>query len=455
MLANNGITVGGNVEATATAHQESALGSWARACANIILDAAHGDINVTKDVHASANAVNVGSESAIADALINANAVAGDVLINGVVTANAHAVASSHHAENGALALGSINVHGDPVVLGGLAGHASAYSHGTDFANALMNVHVNGAAVTIHGVSALFANAIDANVHGDGAQAVANVVVHASGGGSGDLRIDNAFNVTASANDHASNDHANALATVNLTGMADNTSAIVVNDINVRANALDANGNGLTLADAELLIAASSAGGGVRLLHNVHVNATADEVLGTPAAHAHAIGNAFINAGRVVDGSGNDIFVFANAVDGSSANALATLHVTANHIDIGDSGKIGAQAVAKAIHNNDQAHALANVDITADTGNASVHGNLEGIASASFTTPGGTVLNNITASALVHVTANHNVHLEDINVTADAENWGNNTAHAVASLNVQAHNSINLDGQYPGQRAGA
>src|SRR5262249_8215436 len=155
--------------------------------------------------------------------------------------------------------------------------------------------------------------------------------------------------------------------------------SVHVQNINVRANAFDANGAGLTLANAQLLLSASIGEFGGIHMHNVHVNATAHEAAGTANAKAHAIGNAFINAVNNVIGSGNDVFVYANAVDGSSANAIATLHVTAGHVALGteDNGRVGAQAQAKAIQNNDQAHAWANVDIVASQGNASIFGVLE------------------------------------------------------------------------------
>ena len=79
---------------------------------------------------------------------------------------------------------------------------------------------------------------------------------------------------------------------------------------------------------------------------------------------------------------------------------------------------------------------------------SALHTLLEGLATATFARAhsGGNVLTNITATADVLVNANHNVLLHDVNVTADAENWGDNSAKASASFNVAANNVINLDG---------
>src|SRR4029077_11360751 len=120
------------------------------------------------------------------------------------LTVNAFASANQHANSIGASADASMNIIANNFVhLAGLGGNATANSHGHDFANALMNVHITGDSVSIGGPATFLANAVDANVLGSGAQAVAQVIVHDSGG-SGILNIHNDFNVTASANDHAS-----------------------------------------------------------------------------------------------------------------------------------------------------------------------------------------------------------------------------------------------------------
>ena len=231
-------------------------GSEALADANLhVITNEH--INIGGPVLVNARAVNHGSESALANAEMQLHGNQG-VTANNTLTVNAFASADKTVNSIGASADASMNiVAANFVHLAGLGGHATASSHGTDFANALMNVHIIGNSVTIGGPATFLAKAVDANTRGSGAQAADQVLVHDIGG-SGNLHISNDFDVTASANDHASTNHANALANVQLTGHQANTHAVTLGNVNVRANAFDANGHGLTLADAELLANASS-----------------------------------------------------------------------------------------------------------------------------------------------------------------------------------------------------
>ena len=173
--AQGSVLINGNVAVLASANQHGAGGSSAHACANLQLVAGSSfhvaDVNVNGDVTGSANAFSRGSESAIANTFVNIHANDGDVIVNGVVTANAHAIADSTNGDspnNGALALASIDVNGDPVVLGGIDEHATATSHGfVNQANALANVRVHGSSnVSILGDVTVVAKALD-NFHGE------------------------------------------------------------------------------------------------------------------------------------------------------------------------------------------------------------------------------------------------------------------------------------------------
>src|SRR5262249_29156168 len=138
---------------------------------------------------------------------------------------------------------------------------------------------------------------------------------------------------------------------------------------------------------------------------SLDVIASAVESGSQAAAKANALANAFLNAHNSANAIGNNVFVFANAFDGTSANANATLHVNALDSTCGTDGSndsdfvggpVGARAKAVANDHNAQAHALASVDINAHAGDVHVFGTLEGVATASFNFHGGNAQNNIT-----------------------------------------------------------
>ena len=461
ILGWNGIDITGNVAALASANQHGTGGSSAHACANLQLVAGSSvhvaDVNVNGDVTGSANAFSRGSESAIANAFVNIQAEAGDVIVNGVVTANANALASSTRGFSGARANASMSIVGDPVTLGGIVDHATADSHGNQFANAQANVHVTGADVEIDGDVSVIANAQTDNQfnHATGARANAQVFIHASGTSSIDqLTITGSVNVLASASDlHTVTSHANALANVSLTAAGNGSQAALdLGDVRVLANALDHDGVGLTLANAQVLISASNAAHGGVQMGSLDVTASANEVAGNANAHASAVANALLNAVNVVSATGSDVLVTANAFDGSGANASATLNVNAGHVLLGseggfdlDSGLVGARALAVANGAIAKAKALANVQINAGTGNASIFGVLEAVATASYDHTGGNALANTIASGLANVFACDNITADQINVTAKANNHGNKSAQALASLNFNAGGSITLE----------
>ena len=180
VFADGDVNISGSVDAHASANQNGTEGSQALATASVNLHP-NGDVNVNGGVLASANAFNKGSEFAVANAAVHLN-ISGDVIVNGVVTANAHAVADSIDSDspnNGALALASIDVNGDPVVLGGIDEHATATSHGSvNQANALANVRVHGSSnVSILGDVTVVAKALDdSTASGKGAVANAHLV---------------------------------------------------------------------------------------------------------------------------------------------------------------------------------------------------------------------------------------------------------------------------------------
>src|SRR4029077_4267631 len=252
LLANNGLVVGGNVDATATAYQGTA-GSWAHASANVQLLSNQNHVDVNGNVRASANAVSngdhlgtLGDHSALACAFVNANAPLGDVIINGAVIANAHASANSEGPGIGAQALGSINIHGDPVVLGSIVEHVTANSHGIDLANEQAVVHVNGATVTVnHNFDILAAAHQFRNSQGDSALASADL----------ELKANNTLTVTGNVDVHGTaidSGHNNAVANV-LANFFDNGLISLGSHINVFANALQSGTHGSDAhADANL-----------------------------------------------------------------------------------------------------------------------------------------------------------------------------------------------------------
>src|SRR4029077_1179270 len=163
--------------------------------------------------------------SAVANAVVHI-LTSGDVKVNGVVTANAHAVADSTNSDtpnNGALALASIDVNGDPVVLGGVDANATATSHASvNQANARANSRLYGSSnVSILGDVTVVAKALDdSTASGKGAVANAHLVVCAFDGltSSQNLTIDGDVTLSASANDLGHNAGANALASGSIYG---------------------------------------------------------------------------------------------------------------------------------------------------------------------------------------------------------------------------------------------
>src|SRR5262249_31146613 len=153
------------------------------------------------------------------------------------------------------------------------------------------------------------------------------------------LKITGSVNVLASASDFAAvTSHANAQANVVLTAAGHGSDAVDLGDVRVTANAQDANGIGMTLANAQVLVSASNTTLGGVQMGSLDVIASAVEQGSQSAAKANALANATLNARDSVNAIGNNVFVFANAFDGTSANANATLHVNALQITLGTDG---------------------------------------------------------------------------------------------------------------------
>ena len=325
LQANNGLTIGGNVDATATADQNGAGQSWARACANMVLEAVHGDINLAKNLHASANALSKGSDFAIADGFINATAALGDVLVHGAVTANAHAETSSQHGLNGALALSSITLHGDPVIVDSIVEHATATSHGGGLANAQANANVTADSITVNHNVDILARASQDGVAGDSALASANLQLHANR-----IHVNGPADVNASAIAHGSefgNAQANALASIN----AGNGNASF-NAINVTAHASQAGSDGST---ANALAELQLHGGNIHIASDLVVEADAPH-----QGHANVLAN--LLAVGDIDVGGN---VTLNAAGSVVASVLLMMNA-ASSISIGKDVTLNAQVAS-------------------------------------------------------------------------------------------------------------
>ncbi len=456
LQANNGLAIGGNVNATAAADQNGSGGSWARACASVVLDAGHGDVNVTKAVHASANALSKGSESAIADAFVNASAALGDVLFNGAVTANAHAEASSMRGLNGALALSSINLHGDPVVVDSIVEHATASSHGTGHANAQANASVTADSIIVNHNVDILARASQNSAAGDYALASANLQLHANS-----IHVNGPVDVNASAvafGSAAGNAQANALASMDAgTGNA-SFNAI---DVTALANQVSSEGS-VANAQANLQLH----GANVHIGDTVDVNASAI-AFGSDAGSARANALANIAAAHNASFNGIDVTAHANQVSSSGQQAIASaalllnagnIHVTglvdvdASAVAFGsDAGSAQANALANinASHNasfnginvtalanqvsSSGQQALANANLQLSAGNIDVSGAVDVNASAVAFGESGSAQ----ANALANIVASHNASFNGINVAAHANQASSSGEQALANANLQ------------------
>ena len=443
IFANGDIDVGGNVDAVASANQNGTTGTSAHACANVNLHP-NGDVNVNGGVLASANAFSKGSELGVANAAVHIN-ILGDITVNGIVTANAHAIADSTAAggsNNGALALASIDVNGDPVILGGVDEHATATSHGSvNKANAQANAFVHGASnLSILGDVTVAAKALDDSlVNGQGAEANAQADIEANN----NLTVGGNVDVTATANAlDSSGSNVNALA--NLTISANSGTLQINHGVMVNAIAHDG-GTGSPRANARANLYALN---DVVVGNVVAVLASVTHDSDTQGARASANLQVFANT-RNVSLGGIDVSAIAHSGGSSSAHANALANVVA-HNNLAITGNVSVSASADQTGSNGTtAYANANLQLNAVTGSINLARNVDVTANAHAAGNDGT--NSAAANALGNIVANTNIHIGGVvSVSANADQIASNGgggARANANLQVDAiTGSANLGG---------
>ena len=431
------------VSVTAFANQQNSMGQAAMANAQLQLQA--HNISVVGDVNVNASALAADRESgtALACALANIGAGTHNAFFGGDIDVRAHANETSASGTQ-AQAFANLQMHAGSINVRGTV-HVSASAFDAGPGNAIADATISLTANRTLSLGGLDATVIanEQNSIGTDANAHLNLQAFASN----TLTITQNVDVNVTADNAGSQGHASALANVLLAARGGASDAIDLRDVNVSVNALDHNGSGLTIAIANVQIVDQNAGAGGIHLHGLDVAASANELLGTQHAHASALANVHLNAHGGVNASGHDVQVTANAFDGSSANAFAQLSVNAGHVSLGNGGTVGAKARATADGSSAVAHALASVDIAAATGNASVHGDLVGSALANYANTGGNAIGPIMASANVAVDAAGNIFLDSVGVTADADNFGDNSACAFADLTLNAASLIDIDGR--------
>ncbi len=234
ILADNNVTLR-NVAVTANASQSTLNGDGANAFANLQIEAHHGSVNILGGVTAAAVSRSSGTDSALANALVNVFANT-DLTINGNVTVTANALhlgtRSSSAIANANLQLqantGTIDLHH------GINVSAYAEQHGSEsaVACALANLTANQS-VDVDGNTVVNARANYLAATIDfGAQASANLLVNAHNAiDLGALSV-NANALARHGSDSSQGAFANAQANANILG-----SEVTIGDATVTAHA--------------------------------------------------------------------------------------------------------------------------------------------------------------------------------------------------------------------------
>jgi hypothetical protein len=442
ILAHNNIGLR-NVSLTANAGQTTVDGDGANAFANLQIDAQQGSVDIAGGVTAAARSRSSGTDSALANALVNVFANT-DLTINGNVAVTANAV---HLGTRSSSAIANANLQlqantGNIHLLHGINVSAYAEQHGSEsaVAIALANLTANQA-VEVDGNTVVNARANYLGTESHfGAQASANLLVNAHNvvdlGG-----VSVNANALARHGSHSSQGaFANAQANANILG-----SEVTIGNATVTAHANGTEDGAIASATLQVVDSAF-----IHITGNIDVEAA-----------AHGEFSTFVTANAVANLQGHDITVdgatkvlaSVSGFDAESIHAFAALDVNAqNDISLHDIDvEANGFALFAATEYASATVSLNGQNITVD-GKTNVFGSLSG---HDHVAPGPLLVNaHLTVNAQNHVQLGA-VDVEASGFLTSASFLAVNAGASINAANVTVLGDAKVTAELHGKFAGA